>query len=344
MSDIKILFSKESIYFLIVVGLCTAIIGFFVGEHVEMRKYDNYFDSFKPKRILNNDYKLVAPLVGIESNSANTIGRLYGLERDVKKYLKNNNDKVTDFSIYFRDLNSAEWVGFNEDKGFLPASLLKIAVAIKILKQQEDKGNFSNTKKPYTQKLADIEKELPNLAQSELKIGQYYDVDFLLEKMMIDSDNGAKDMLFDMVNKEEFNKLFRLIDVKQPTEVLNYELSSKDYSFFLRMLYSSTYLGAENSQKLLDILTKVKFEHGLVKGLPPHVIVAHKFGTFTGTDKDGNVSFLELHDCGIIYNQKHPYILCVMTKGDDMNKMSDFIAGISKVVYDSAEEHYGDGD
>lgn len=344
MTDIKISFSKESISVLFLVGLLFLFVGYFVGEHVEMRKYDKYFDSFKPKRILNNDYKLIAPLVGIESNSASTIGRLHGLERDVKKYIKENNDKVTDYSIYFRDLNSAEWIGFNEEKGFLPASLLKIAVAITILKQEEESEAFSKTKKLYTQGLANIEKELPYLAQSELKVGQYYDIDFLLEKMMIDSDNGAKDMLFDLADKDEFNKLFRLIDVKQPTEVLSYELSAKDYSFFLRMLYSSTYLGAESSQKILEILTKVKFEHGLVKGLPPHVTVAHKFGTFTGTDKDGSVSFVELHDCGIVYNQKHPYILCVMTKGQDINKMSDFIAGISKSVYESAEDHYGDGD
>ncbi len=344
MRNIKIKFSRESIWFLIFVSSISLICGFLIGSHVEIIKYDKYFDSLRPKRILNNEYNLIAPLVGIESNSASEIGLFNGLEKDVKKYLKNNENKVSDYSIYFRDLNSASWIGFNEDKGFLPASLLKIAVAITVLKQKEEDNNFANTKKLYTQKLADIEKELPYLAQSELKIGEYYDIDFLLEKMIIDSDNGAKDMLFDMVDKDKFKELFMLIGVSQPTEVLKYELSAKDYSFFLRVLYGATYLGAENSQKLLNILTKVKFDDGLVKGVPEYIKVANKFGTFTTVDEKGNQDMVELHDCGIIYHQSHPYILCIMTKGKEPEKLMEFISGVSAVVYKSAEEHYGDGD
>lgn len=341
-TSVKITVSKN---ILPVVGV-TLIVGFLIGFSldyvIQKRNYQAFFDSFKPTRLLDKRYNLIGPLIGIESNKATSIGRLEGLDEDVLRYRKENKDKVTDSAMYFRDLNSSQWLGFNEEEGYVPASLLKLAVALVILREEEDNNQLSHTKRVFTQNIADIEKMLPFLEQSELKVGSSYDTDFLLRKMIVDSDNGAKDILFSTMNKDLFFNLFTLLGIHMPTEVLKYKISPKDYSFFLRVLYGATYLGPENSQKLLKILTEVKFSEGLVKGVPQNITVAHKFGTFTFSDDKGNAGLIELHDCGIIYHPKHPYILCIMTKGQDANNLAAYIAGLSSLVYKSADEDFGD--
>jgi hypothetical protein len=45
----------------------------------------------------------------------------------------------------------------------------------------------------------------------------------------------------------------------------------------------------------------------------------------------------QLHDCGIVYFPDNPYIICVMTRGDDVNELAPVVAHISKMVYDEFE-------
>ncbi|PIU19313.1 MAG: hypothetical protein COT18_08150 [Elusimicrobia bacterium CG08_land_8_20_14_0_20_59_10] len=41
----------------------------------------------------------------------------------------------------------------------------------------------------------------------------------------------------------------------------------------------------------------------------------------------------QLHDCGIIYHPRFPYMLGVMTRGLDLEKQQKVIADISRLVY-----------
>jgi hypothetical protein len=41
----------------------------------------------------------------------------------------------------------------------------------------------------------------------------------------------------------------------------------------------------------------------------------------------------QLHDCGIVYLESHPYLLCIMTRGYDFEKLSKIISMISSQVY-----------
>ncbi len=58
--------------------------------------------------------------------------------------------------------------------------------------------------------------------------------------------------------------------------------------------------------------------------------VAHKFGTRVADGPGGR----QLHDCGIVYAPKTPYILCVMSRGNSSQNLSHFIAQVSKRVYE----------
>jgi hypothetical protein len=51
-------------------------------------------------------------------------------------------------------------------------------------------------------------------------------------------------------------------------------------------------------------------------------------------DPQRNPLFRELHDCGIVYLPDNPYLLCVMTKGNDFAKMEKIIEEISRLSYE----------
>jgi beta-lactamase class A len=111
-------------------------------------------------------------------------------------------------------------------------------------------------------------------------------------------------------------------------------ISVKMYSSFFRLLYNSTYLNREMSEKGLEILSTTHFASGIPAGLPKGMMVAHKFGE-RGL---ANSQLKQLHDCGIVYFSKSPYLLCVMTRGDDFKKLSDIIKDVSSIVYKNVAE------
>lgn len=57
---------------------------------------------------------------------------------------------------------------------------------------------------------------------------------------------------------------------------------------------------------------------------------AQKFG-----ERVNSLQEIELHDCGIIYYPKNPYLLCVMTKGNNLDNLKSAIKNIYSIVYQS---------
>jgi beta-lactamase class A len=113
-----------------------------------------------------------------------------------------------------------------------------------------------------------------------------------------------------------------------PRSNLEATITTQDYASIFRLLYNSPYLSVDNSEKILSLMAISPFDSGLVAGVPADIKVANKFGErFNENEK-------QLHDCGIIYYPGNPYLLCVMTKGDDWNKLTEIISAVSKIVYD----------
>ena len=174
---------------------------------------------------------------------------------------------------------------------------------------------------------------IPYEAPSTLVAGTSYSVDSLIRSMIVDSDNGAMGTLLANIPSTEIDQVFNDLNIPGPTgDGSSYEISAKDYSFFFRVLYNSTYLSRTNSEKALSLLSQATFKDGLVAGMPAGTTVAHKFGEHViGTST--TISSVELHDCGIVYVPNGPYLLCVMTKGPSLGGLQNTIASISKLVY-----------
>jgi beta-lactamase class A len=286
-------------------------------------------------RDTNDSFPLTNPILDCENDFS-------GEELMVQS--KIINDKVLDLkkenslshiSLYFRDLNNGPWIGINEKEEFAPASLLKVPIMIAFFRNAED--NPSMLEKNIKIDDEDLNKSVtPNIVfDNLLEVGKTYSLSEISEIMIQKSDNTGvivllKNIKFNYI-KGVFDSVgvpFRDISTEVPVRV-------KDYAGFFRVLYNSSYLNRPMSELALEILSKGEYMHGLRKGVPSEVVIAHKFGERTiAGEKDS----IQLHDCGIIYYPQKPYLLCIMTRGNSFENQEKAIEELSSFIYNEVDK------
>lgn len=234
-------------------------------------------------------------------------------------------------SVYFRDLNNGPVLGINEQANFSSASLLKLPIAIALLKEAENDPTILNTvitNNPIPSDL--IQAYIP---ADKLKSGQTYTLEEILRYQLIYSDNQANNLIINYLwdrerSDEIILRTLRELGLILPHSYEDQDISTRAYASLFRLLYHISYLDEESSEKILSILAESDFNVGLERGVPDSIQVAHKFGErYYGKIK-------QLHDCGIIYFPRNPYLLCVMTQGKDFSELSEIITAISKMFYE----------
>ncbi len=334
---------KNIRYLFLFIILSTSVASFFLGSYVENNKYDTFLGTFSNLRENSDKYRFINPLIGGVSAPATDVGIYSDIKSDVVAYLKKeeSNGNLYNYSFYFRDMNTGFWFGDNESEAFTPASLFKLPVAIAIYKQIENNPGFENKVAVYTKEISQLNKEKQLNAESTLIVGETYSITTLIERMLVNSDNGAKNLLLNMFDKKYLDELMILLSYSDIETKNSYEISSRKYANFLRILYGSTYINENHSEYILKLLTKSDFKDGIVAGIPSNVLTAHKFGTYEIPDTINNkkVMTIQLHDCGIVYHMSKPYIFCLMTKGKDDASLFRIISHVSKMIYEHQELH-----
>jgi beta-lactamase class A len=284
---------------------------------------------------LTKQYKFTNPLLECDSNIGNTFFP-NSMKNKIEQYITNQTSqgKVTNVAVYFRDLNNGPWFGINQSALFSPASLIKVPLMMTFYKMSEKDPNLLNTKI----KVTDVDENLYNSEdiQPDLKlnVGQEYTIDQLIDQMIINSDNNAYNILKEYAGEQNFYEIFNDLNIDLSKIDSNGNvISIHDYSAFFRILYNSSYLNQDNSEKALNLLSRTTYKNALVAGVPSTATVSHKFGerSYSSTNEK------QLHDCGIIYAAKNPYILCVMSRGNDLDQLSKVISNISALVYNSID-------
>ncbi len=309
--------------------------GYFIDNYLTTQKMEDFLKNFKPLRQKGLDYFYISPLIGIESEESTKIGIFSDIKQDVNNNIKKyeSEGKLTDEAVYFRDLNSSTWFGINEDEEFFPASLLKLTYALAAYKEDEDTHQFLNKRFLYTKEIDDLNKTREAADKTALVVGQDYSVKDLIQIMITNSDNSARDAIDSIIDKKYLLQIFRLLGVKEPDPTRDFMLSAKDYALFLRVLYGATFLNNDHSEELLKMMTKTDFSDGIVKELPTKVMISHKWGVHDFFDEKGKLTGFEVHDCGIIYNGSNPYLLCIMTKGIKSEDLLSFISTTSQIIF-----------
>jgi hypothetical protein len=238
-------------------------------------------------------------------------------------------------SIWVRDLTTKQYAGVNELDTYAPASLLKLPLAIVYFKFFEMQPSILSDASVYATSPEMDERYNYFTASTSLKVGTSYTTQDLLSRMLATSDNGAYFTLLNHVQGDFYDKVMLDLGIKIPSsdQVIDF-VTTKSYGNIFRMLYNASYLDRAGSQQVLDMMTKSNFK-GIAAPLPSSVIVAHKFGERSVFDQNGNVLKRELHDCGIVYKDTHPYTICIMTEGKDFDTLNTVISDLSKDVYDN---------
>ncbi|MCR4312219.1 MAG: class A beta-lactamase-related serine hydrolase, partial [Candidatus Uhrbacteria bacterium] len=221
----------------------------------------------------------------------------------------------------------------NDDATYRPASLMKVPVMMAILKQSETNPDLLNKAITVTPEMYPL--EIQNISPEETaQDNTTYTISELIRLMIVHSDNRSADILLNVMNKQEFAEILFDLDMPVPANPGDYAVSPRIYSIFFRALDNATYLNSANSEYALKLLSQTTFNAGITAGIDEDIVVAHKFGD--GSVTTGATSTTELHDCGIFYTD-NPYILCVMTKGSNLDSLKIPVAEMSKIVSDYLE-------
>lgn len=250
-------------------------------------------------------------------------------KKEIKNYLDSQKNKgaIGAAAVYFRDLNNGPWFSVGGDTKFWPASLLKVPILLAVYKHTASDRDFLSRKVTY-----DAELSVPALdinSGPAIEAKHTYTVKELLERMIMYSDNYATALLRKQISPSEEADIYDQLGI-EPPDAVGYALTVQKYATFFRVLYNATLLPAAESNEALALLSRANFGSGLVAGLPQGMTVAHKFGE-RANDTDGSK---QLHDCGIVYFPGSPYLLCVMTRGTDFEKLGDTIANVSRIIYE----------
>lgn len=248
-----------------------------------------------------------------------------------------NEGKTHIISVYFRDLVNGPTLGINEHELYSPASLLKVPVLLAYLQLAEEDPTILTRMLVY-ERVDEEERLIQVFEPNELIVpGQPYTIEDLLHRMIAYSDNDAYYVLYNFLGQlyPERNILLEThqdLGIIPPKGVGAQEIGLKAYASIFVQLFNATFFTTyDTSERALTLLSHTEFKDGLVAGVPDEIVVAHKFGERFVED------LKQLHDCGIVYYPDNPYLLCVMTQGDDFQELKEIIKTISKMIYEEVD-------
>lgn len=317
----------KSLSLFIILILSFTIVGYFLGKN------STKIPLFSEQRH-QGSYQFINPLLECDTASFSANAALDDLRHQVLMTIDEleTSKQISFASLYYRDLNNGPWFGINEKELFSPASLVKVPVMMTYFKKAESDPSFLNQTTTIDNQNTYSQSILPSVTLSPEKTYTYEE---LIENMIIYSDNQS----YETLQKDIDNSLLVHtysdlgIDISRAYDDPSGNIISvKSYAAFFRILFNASYLNKEYSEKALKILSQVKYTDALVKGInDPNVTISHKFGerTYETTGER------QLHDCGIVYVPNKPYLICIMTRGSDFSKLSNSIAKLSGIVYQS---------
>ena len=274
-------------------------------------------------------YRFTSPLLDVELPEGEIIGsEPMPFKRRIDSLVRRQIEGglAQEISVYYRDLHDGPWFGINEDAIFNPASMMKVPVMVAWLKRAERDPRVLDRTFVYSgaEDMSALQDLLPT---HTITHGKRYTVDELLHFMMNYSDNNATALLYSNMSAPELDAVLDNMDVDNRIVDNENAISVHGYSGFFRILYNATFLNREMSERALELLSHEDFPQGIIAGVPPGIVVAAKFGEFAQGEKK------QLHEFGLIYHQRHPYILGIMTRGGDFLKQKEVIAAISREVF-----------
>lgn len=298
--------------------------------------YSHTYEIVEFRRVAAKGFTLTSPLLDVEFPEGMGVNyEPLPFRRRVNAYVEQQikSGQATEVSVYYRDLLGGPWFGINENQKFNPASMMKVAVMVVWLKRAQNNPQILKSKMTYNYP-EDMRTMQTFKPQHSAERGHSYTVEELLQFMMRYSDNNATRLLYESITTEEINDVMSGMDVDYDMKNGENSLTVHGYSGLFRLLHNASYLNREMSEMALQLLCYDDFPQGIIAGVPKGTVVASKFGEAESGPAGG---IKQLHEFGIVYHPLHRYLLGVMTRGNDFNRLAQVIQGISRIVYDEVD-------
>lgn len=283
-------------------------------------------------------FRYTNPLLDCEISAEENHDReLKPFKYKVKEFIEQAKaqQRAESVSVYFRDLDNGTSFGVNSRQKFSPASLMKVPVMMGYLKKAEADPAILKQVMVFDGK--EDWNAMQNLKPAQTIVaGKEYTVDDLISRMMKYSDNNAWSVLFKNIGPGYLDRILSEIHVDyDPSKSENF-MSVKAYASFYRVLYNASYLSRPMSEKALEYLASSDFNQGIMAGVPAGTTVVTKFGERI---LDERPEMKQLHEFGIVYYKKHPYLLGIMTQGRDFKSLTEVLRDISRLIYAEVDGH-----
>jgi len=325
----------------ILVPIIALAVGVLLGYLVFHKKERQATYTLAPVARTDNNYSYINPMSGcVDFCGKEFIMReLHWFRGDLDSYISKVRAKQPDIQVayYFRDLTNGMWIGINEKYEFSPASLLKLPIMIAAYKEAEKDPSVLGVKILYNEK--DFEGVTEEAGFKKVN-GQYYSIEDLIGQMVDYSDNAAALILMKYFGEEKVaavEKAFNLSIPKNATNTTNF-VRIKDYASIFRILFNSSYLNKEMSERALSLLSRSSYKNGIRAGIPDSIGVAHKYGIRDVHDASGGLQEgYQLHHFGIVYYPGKPFILGVMTRGGTKEQKEQLVRDLSAITFKNVD-------
>ena len=244
-----------------------------------------------------------------------TIGNI--TDEAVQKYIKDKNLTEKNFAFFYYEPETQKTYIYNGESYFTAASTIKVPLAM-IYYDKINNGDFNSDS--TIQYMEGNYEEGSGTTATLYKVGDDVPLSYLLEQMIVNSDNTATNILKTGLGGE---KAYRIL-IKQytkeelPAEFNEQNITSANYSLdILKKLYENP----EKYQALIELMKKSSGGGYLKKNITTCEI-AHKYGSYEGN----------IHDYGICY-AKQKYLIGIFTK--KVPDAEDLIANINKDILES---------
>lgn len=306
------------------------IIGFFCGKNNIIKfqnilKSENQMASAKENEIEINNIitkETISTTANnntevVESNIEENLNNADEVEKIVQKYIRDKNLNEDNFAFFYYEPETKRTYLYNGGSYFTAASTIKVPLAM-IYYDKINNGDFNSDS--TIQYMEGNYEEGSGTTATLYKVGDDVPLSYLLEQMIVNSDNTATNILKTGLGGE---KAYRIL-IKQytkeelPAEFNEQNITSANYSLdILKKLYENP----EKYQALIELMKKSSGGGYLKKNITTCEI-AHKYGSYEGN----------IHDYGICY-AKQKYLIGIFTK--KVPDAEDLIANINKDILES---------
>lgn len=243
-------------------------------------------------------------------------------------------------SVYFRDLNNGNWFGIGERDKSIQKGLLKVPLMIAYFKWAESNPLVLRRALIYTGDGKRMAERGPGSQASKLEPGKTYSVNDLIFRMIAYDDAAAYALLDAHLPPGRLERIYSDLSVEYNPRKQEEFLSLRALASLYRVLYNASYLSEEMSEKALRYLSKAVSRSDMAAGIPSNIEIAAKQAEQTVSPEAGSEEqeLRQLHEFGIIYHPHRPFILGVMVRGTDTDRLAKVLRDITRLVYEEVDK------